>query len=157
MDGVREYLVGVAAAAILCGTVNSLIGTKGTVGVTIKLLSGLLMLLAVIRPLTTISVDGFFSWTEDINADGMDIAASGELLAEDAYKDCIIKQTEAYILEEAKALGCDLTVEVVLADGDTPVPYRVRIAGEISPYAKQKLTTILSDTLGIQREEQIWT
>ena len=157
MDGIREYLVGVAAAAILCGIANSLIGTKGTVGVTIKLLSGLLMLMVVIRPWTSVSLDGFFNWAEDISAEGADVVASGEMLAEEAYKDSIIQQTEAYILEEARALGCELTVEVVLSDGEIPVPSQVRLTGSVSPYAKGKLSTMLTDTLGIRREEQIWT
>ena len=157
MDGIRGYLVGVAAAAILCGIVNSLIGTKGTVGVAIKLLTGLLMLLAVVRPWTSISLDGFFRLTEEIGSDGADFVASGELLAQDAYKDSIIQQTEAYILEEAKTLGCELIVEVILSDEEIPVPYRVRLTGEVSPYAKGKISTMLTDTLGIQREEQIWT
>lgn len=157
MEGIREYLVGVAAAAILCGIVRSLTGTQGTVGIAIKLLSGLLMLLAVIRPWTSISLDGFFSWAEAISADGHSIVASGELLARDSYKESIKCQTEAYILEEARALGCTLTVEVSVTDEEIPLPYRVRLSGEISPYARQKLSAMLTDTLGIRQEEQIWT
>ena len=49
MDAIREYLIGVVAAALLCGVITTLIGTKGTVGVAVKLVSGLLMLLAVVR------------------------------------------------------------------------------------------------------------
>ena len=32
MDGIREYLIGVVAAALLCGIITTLIGTKGLWG-----------------------------------------------------------------------------------------------------------------------------
>ena len=157
MDGIREYLIGVVAAALLFGMINTLIGTKGTVGVAIKLVSGLLMLLAVIRPWTSITFDGLFGWAEDITADGSGFVTSGKIMADEAYRASIKQQTEAYILDEAKALECDLTVEVMLSDDDIPVPKQVRLTGEISPYARQTLTNMLLQRLGIGREDIVWT
>lgn len=157
MDGIREYLIGVVAAALLCGIITTLIGTKGTVGVAIKLLSGLLMLLAVIRPWTSITFDGLFGWVDDISEDGTGFVTSGELMANDAYRVSIKQQTEAYILDEAKALDCALSVEVILSEDDIPVPKQVRLAGEISPYARQVLTNMITERLGIKQEDMIWT
>ncbi len=157
MDGVREYLIGVVAAAVLCGIITSLTGTKGTVGMAVKFVSGLLMLLAVIRPWASISFDGLFGWAEDIAADGSGFVASGEMMAVDAYRASIKQQTEAYILDEAKVLGCTLTVEVILSTDDVPIPQQVRLTGEVSPYARQTLTNFISERLGIEREDQIWT
>lgn len=157
MDGIREYLIGVVAAALLFGMINTLIGTKGTVGVAIKLVSGLLMLLAVIRPWTSITFDGLFGWAEDITADGSGFVTSGKIMADEAYRASIKQQTEAYILDEAKALECDLTVEVMLSDDDIPVPKQVRLTGEISPYARQTLTNMMLQRLGIGREDIVWT
>lgn len=157
MDAIREYLIGVVAAALLCGVITTLIGTKGTVGVAVKLVSGLLMLLAVVRPWTSITFDGLFGWAENIRADGSGIVLSGESMAEDAYRASIKQQLEAYILDEAQALDCDLTVEVILSDDEIPVPKQVRLAGEISPYARQTLTNLMVQQLGIEREDMIWT
>ena len=154
MDGIREYLIGVVAAALLCGIITTLTGTKGTVGVAVKLVSGLLMLLAVIRPWTSISLDGLFGWADDITAGGTGFVASGEMMAGEAYRASIKQQTEAYIVDEAKALDCDLTVEVILStDG---VPSQVKLAGEVSPYVRQTLTNLITERLGIKREDQIW-
>ena len=157
MDGIREYLIGVVAAALLCGVITTLIGTKGTVGVAIKLVSGLLMLLAVIHPWTSITFDGLFGWAEDITADGTGFVTSGKIMADDAYRASIKQQTEAYILDEANALDCELTVEVILSGYEIPVPKQVRLAGEISPYARQALTNVITERLGIQREDILWT
>lgn len=156
MDGLREYLIGVIAAALLCGITTSLTGTKGTVGTAIKLLSALLMLLAVVRPWADISFSGLFGWTDHITADGQSLVASGEAVAAQAYRTSIIQQTQAYILDEAKALNCDLAVEVILSDEEIPVPAQVRIWGDVSPYARQTLTNLMTERLGIKREEQLW-
>ena len=157
MDGIREYLIGVVAAALLCGIITTLIGTKGTVGIAVKLVSGLLMLLAVIRPWTSITFDGLFGWAEVITADGTGFVSSGEIMADEAYRASIKQQTEAYIVDEAKALDCELTVEVILSTDDIPVPKQVRLAGEVSPYARQTLTNLMVERLGIEREDMIWT
>lgn len=157
MDSIREYLIGVVAAAMLCGIITALMDKKGMMGVAVKLVAGLLMLLAVIRPWTSISMDGLLGWTDDITADGMDFVTSGEKMAEDTYRASIKQQTEAYILDEAKALDCALTVEVILSEDEMPVPKQVRLTGDISPYARQTLSALLTERLGIEREDQIWT
>lgn len=157
MDAIREYLIGVVAAALLCGIISTLVGTKGTVGVAMKLVSGLLMLLAVVRPWTSITFDDLFGWADDIRADGSAIVFSGESMADETYRASIKQQLKAYIVDEAKALGCELTVEVILSDDDIPVPKQVRLAGEISPYARQTLTNLMVQQLGIDREDLIWT
>lgn len=156
MDGIGEYLIGVVAAALLCGIVTTLIGNKGALGVSLKMMTGLLMLLAVLRPWTSISLNGLFGWVDDIKANGMDYATSGKLMAYDSYRTRIKENTEAYILDEAKALNCDLTVEVSLSQQEIPIPIKVRLAGEVSPYAKKVLTTMMTEKFGIKQEDQIW-
>lgn len=157
MDGIREYLIGVIAAAVLCGIVKSLLGNNGTVGVAVRLLSGLLMLLAVIRPWVSVSLDGILDWADSITADGAGIVADGNAMADEAYRASIKQQAEAYIVDESRALGCELTVEVSLSDDPAAVPERIWLTGEISPYARQTLTNLITERLGIAREDQIWT
>ena len=156
MDSIREYLIGVIAAAVLCGIVTGLLDTKGTVGVAVKLVSGVLMLLSVIHPWVSISLDDIFQWTDDIGVDSTDLVSSAEAMAENEYRDGIIKQTQSYILDEARSLGCDLAIEVILSQDEIPLPEQVRLSGEASPYARQALTAIITEKLGIRREDQIW-
>lgn len=156
MEAVREYLIGVIAAAVLCGVVTQIMNDKGMVGTAIKWVSSILMLLAVIRPLVNISVENILGWTDSITANGSDYVQEGQLMAEDSYRQGIIERTRTYIEDEAKALQCDLVVDVVLSD-DAPIPKQVRLTGEVSPYARQVLSNILSERLGIKQEDQLWT
>ena len=157
MEGIREYLIGVIVAALICGMVTALTDSKGTVAMSLKLVSGLMMLLAVVRPWVTLSLDGLFGWTDGIMADGTSYTTSGQIMAQEAYRTGIKTQTEAYIVDEARALGCDLSVKVTLSNDDLPVPAQVTLTGSISPYARQVLSQMMAERLGIEREDQIWT
>ena len=66
-------------------------------------------------------------------------------------------QTEAYILDKAAALEVTLLVEVEMSDEPIPVPCGVRLAGDVSPHAKNKLSGIITEDLGIEKERQQWT
>ncbi len=156
MEAIREYLIGVVAAALLCGVITTLVESKGMLGPAVKFLASLLLLLAVIRPWATISLDTLFDFTGNVTADGQDIVSSGEKMAEEAYRAGIKTRMEAYILDEAKALDCNLTVEVELSQENLCTPRRVTLRGSISPYAKQAMATMLTEELGIKREDQIW-
>ena len=157
MDFLREYLIGVIAAALLCGVVTSVIEPKGTIGLAIKLIAGLLLLLTVVRPWINISMDGLIGWTDQLMADGSDHVQSGKIMADEIYRAGIKEQMETYIVDEAKTFGCDLTVEIILSDGEVPVPKQVRMRGDVSPYAKQSLARFLSERLGIKQEDQLWS
>lgn len=154
MGSIGEYLIGVIAAAVLCGIVTMMTNSKGTVSLALRLVSGLLMLLVVVRPWMSISLNGFIGLTDKITSDGTDIMQSGQMMAENAYRVSIIQQTQAYIEDEAKKLGCDLTVEVFLSEESIPV--QVKLSGNLSPFARRTLSNLLSERLGIKQEDQIW-
>ena len=157
MESIRQYLIGVVVAGLICSIISLVVGKKGMIGTVVTLLSGLLMAMAVVGPWVNIRIDHFFSWAQDISVDADGVVDDGENMALEAYRQGIIIRTESYILEKAKALNCDLQVEVILSADSTPVPEQVRISGSISPYAKQAISTMLTDDLGIDREAQIWT
>lgn len=157
MDDIRQYLIGVVVAGLMCSIISMIVGKKGMIGTVTTLLTGLLMVLAVVSPWATIQIDGLLDWTDELSVDADGIVGNGENMAIEAYRQGIIARTQSYILEKAKALDCDLQVEVLLSDDATPVPEQVRISGNISPYAKQIISTFLTDDLGIDREAQIWT
>lgn len=156
MAEIREYLIGVTAAAILCGIVTSISGEKGLLGSVIKLLTGLLMALALVSPWVSIPLEDLFGWTETIKADSSAIVRQGQSVGEESYRRVIKERLEAYILDEAKSLGLDLSVSVTLSEDAVPVPIGAELAGSVSPYFKQRMTLFMSDELGIRRENQIW-
>ena len=157
MDDIRQYIIGVVAAALLCGISTTLVHEKTALGATVKFVTGLLMVLAVLQPWTKISLDFFGDWQEGIAADASNFVSAGKESAMEAYRSGIKEQLESYIQDEANALGAELSVQIILTEDDIPVPKRVVISGDISPSGKQTMSALLSERLGISREEQIWT
>lgn len=153
---IREYLIGVTAAALICGIVKALLPEKSGLGIVVKSLLAVAMLLAAVQPLTGMRVDGLFDWTGDISADAQTIISDAEFASKEAMQARIKEQTEAYILAKAESLGAQLEVSVTLSDNQFAEPVGVRIAGAISPYAKQVLIQTITDDLGIDREAQQW-
>ena len=157
MENIRDYLIGIMGAAMICGVVTSLLGNKGTIGVVAKLMSGLLMILAVTGPWAGISLDGVFGWASDISVDASDVVASAGISANEAYRKGIKERIVSYVLEKAAHLECDLEVDVILSENAAAQPATITLTGNVSPYAKSVLSTMIAEELGISREEQIWT
>jgi hypothetical protein len=157
MDAMRQYIISVTAAAILCGIVKGIHFGDGASGALIRLIAGIFLALVVVSPLSGIRIEDFLTCTRDYSLAGDTAAALGEDAAIEAMASVIKSNTEAYILDKAAAMEAALAVEVTLSDELPPVPVEVRLSGDISPYIKTRLQSILEDDLGISKENQIWT
>lgn len=157
MDGLRQYILSVTGAAILCSIVQRLLGSKGTAASIGKMLTGLFLAFTVISPFTRLDLAELADITTGLEADAADAVAAGEAYTRKALAQSIIAQTQTYILDKAKSLHIDVAVEVTVSEDAIPVPTQVRLKGNVSPYAKQRLQTIIADDLGIPKEDQIWT
>lgn len=157
MDGIREYLLQIVSTAMLCGLVTGLVGKKGALGATLKLLTGIFMIFTVVSPFATIRVQNFSDFLDELSANSEDIVANGEAMAGDALAAIIKSETEAYILDKAEFYGAELSVEVSVTCSDYPVPCAVNINGNISPYGRRQLQKLITDELGIELEDQTWT
>ncbi|MBE6917370.1 MAG: hypothetical protein E7470_05680 [Ruminococcaceae bacterium] len=153
---VREYLVGVTGAAMLCGLVRVMLPGKGTVASVIKVLTGVLMLLSVARPFVSTSFDNIRDWTEDLSFDAQAIVSDAENAANQEIRERIKENCEAYILSKASEYGVSIEVTVDLTDAVPPTPASVTISGAVSPYAKQAVSRMLVQEFGIVEEEQKW-
>ena len=157
MEVIRQYIVSVAAAAILCGILCCLLGNKGGSGTLIKLIAGIFLALIVIKPLAQIELGDFPAFAAEFGNEAEAAAASGKEITQKAISDIIKAETEAYILDKAESLNAHLTVDVTLSSDLPPAPVSVRLTGAVSPYAKARLESILENDLGISKENQIWT
>lgn len=155
MEGVRQYLIGITAAALVCGIAVRLVH-KGLVGSVVKLMAGVFMALAVAAPLVNIKLDDLTKMTLDIHADAEALTAEGENSAREAIAQIISGETAAYILDKAEALGASVTVTVYVSSDAYPVPTHVRLEGSVSPYARLELNEYISANLGIEAEEIEW-
>jgi len=155
MQGIREYLLGVVAAAILCAIVSQMAGNGSFLGAAMKLITGMFMLLALASPMMDIKIMPIRMFS-DISAQAEEITSSSTESTRDSVSGIIKERTQAYILDKAKNYGVELNVEVMLSDGDIPVPVCVTLSGKVSPYTKKMLTQTIESELGIGTEAQIW-
>ena len=156
MEQVRSYVISVVAAALIVGIITGLQHKKDTSTVLIKMIGGLFLAFTVIRPIVSLDIGNIRAYIAAFSESGDEVVAEGEKLASEAYCSYIKSETEAYILDKADAFGAELSVEVTLDDGETPVPVGARIEGNVSPYAKACLREMMEEDLGIMEENQIW-
>ena len=152
----KEYLISVTAAAVICGCVMSLLGSKGTIGAVGKLLCGIFLAVTVIRPVLEVELTEFEILSDQINQSSYIAVETGTRMVQAAMSDGIKTRMEAYILDKATALGADLEVDVILSEDAIPVPKEIQLRGTVSPYIKKLLAAWLETDLGINGEGQIW-
>lgn len=156
MAGIRQYLLTVNAAALICAVLNTLSGPKGAVKGILKLLSGVFLALSVISPLLDIGQLELSGFTQTLQNDAVEAVALGKSMAADSAEQIIKEKTAAYILDKAESMNLDIEVEVYLDDSFPPQLNGVTIKGSASPYARETLKEYIEKNLGIEKENQRW-
>lgn len=156
MEGIREYLIQVTAAALICGIINTIVGKKGSVAATVRVMTVILMTVTMASPLVKLRISGVSDFLQDIRSDSAAYAQQGSDDAKDRMQTIIKERAEAYILDKAASLGADIRVELVLSEDALPVPVSVILRGAVSPVGKRRLQEMIRDDLGIALEEQKW-
>lgn len=157
MDAIREYILSVTGAAIIGAMVLRFLHGKGTAANIGRMATALFVALTVIGPITDVRISDVDRFFPDVSADAKDAVADGEATAKKALSESISQRLEAYILDKAAQSGVTLSVRVELSEDVIPVPVRVYLQGNVSPYVKTKLQYMIRDDLGLDKEKQIWT
>lgn len=152
----KQYLLSVVAAAIICGIVTKLLGKKGTQGAVGRLVAGLFLAFTVIAPLRSVHIGDLSSVTKVYSSEAGMAVEEGKKQTAQALQAGIKEGCEAYILDKAQSLNVELEVVVTLSDEDIPTPISIQLSGNVSPYAKIKLIDIITKDLGIPKEAQKW-
>ena len=156
MEGIGLYIRSVSAAGILCAVLTRLLPEKSSHSGILKTVCGIVMVFAVVAPVRDISLNDL-TWGLDFGqVERTAYIRDGENFSRETAAAIIKARTEAYILDKAASWSDDLSVEVGLSEDALPVPVSVRISGNLSPYGKSALSAILSQELGIEKEQQIW-
>jgi hypothetical protein len=155
MEGIKEYLLGVIGAALLCSIVSQIAGKERFLGTTVKLITGAFMLIVLVAPITDIQIQPAKLFS-DISLDADRITSAAANSSRESIAGIIKEQTQTYILDKANTCGVELRVEVVVSDGEIPEPVSVILSGDVSPYNKKILTQAIENDLGIPSEAQIW-
>ena len=156
MEALRQYILSVSVAAILCGLVLS-VAPKGQFQVILRLICGVFLALLVIEPITRLDPQQIFSrFAGNWETEGEAAAAFGEEIARDSMSAYIKREAEAYILDKARELGFDVDVEVSVGKGDLAIPEQVTIRGNVPEMVRRELEGLIRENLGIAKENLKW-
>lgn len=153
MDALREYVLSIVAASVLCGILIRLTYNSGSAE-TIRMLCGLFLTIVFIQPIVGKREQLWEATLPDFREQAEGVISEGRTSADSIRKEFIKQRVEAYILSRAGTIGADIQADITL--GEDCVPAHVRIAGRISPIYRSKLTQIIESELGIPREQQEW-
>lgn len=156
MTGVKAYIFTVCGASLICAIARRFLGDKGSTAEIGKMLIGVFLLVTIVKPILNLSFNQLQDFPFDARADAMDSVWRGEEFAHREMATIIKERTAAYILKKAQQLDVSLDVEVQVSDDEIPVPEKVVIAGNISPFVKQQLQLLIEQDLGISKECQVW-
>ena len=151
-----KWLMGVTCAAMILALAEGLSPAGGPKRAA-RLAGGLLLLLAVVKPL--ISLDGS-ALTRAMTEYRLDAEYSAQALEEEnktLMMDIIEAQSAAYIQDKAAGLGitCLAAVEAE-GGGDWPVPTAVTITGALTAEQREALTRAIEADFAIPAERQTY-
>lgn len=147
---VREWLLGVTGAAVLAALADSLMPPGGVKQVG-RLVCGLVLLLAVLRPFAGVEVTNLLGQLE---YDREALQRQSQQLQEETdarMKTIIEERMAAYSMDKAAELGVVCQVEVVCCpDGEGAfLPESAIVKGTAGTEERQVIQEILTEELGI--------
>ena len=153
IGAVREWLTSVVVVTMFLSVVQVLL-PEGTIRKIASFIVGLILLVTLIQPLLganlerlELDLSGYRSAIEE-RREELENGSSEEMAG------LIETRTAAYISEEAKRLGIQVTVRVETEPGTDGVP--VPAAVEITGTRSQTLADWIDRELGIPAERQVW-
>lgn len=157
MNDAGKYILSVGIAALIAGILTGFTDCKSTSGVLLRMVCSLFLAIVVIKPFSNLRFSYLNDFLEEYESSSQAAASIGMQLADEAQREIIKSEAEAYILDKAGSYGLELQAEVTLTEGDVPIPETVHLMGAASPYARVRLQMMIADELGIPKERQQWT
>lgn len=155
MEWVRQWLLGVTAAAMLNALAQSMM-PKGSVQRIGTLTGGLVLLLAVLQPIGGLDAgalrEAFSPYLRDAELYGK-VPETGQA---SFLKSIIEEECAAYIQDKAGEMGIECRVTVVCGGetGEYPYPEAVLVRGVADEERRARLTALIENDLGVAAEKQ---
>ncbi len=153
MSALRELLLPLVAAAILCALAVSLT-PEGRGRAAVKLTAGLVMAAAVLRPLAGLSGNEKMLSPEVFQRQAEQARQQGESAAENLRRSLIARELESYIIQQAAADGITVTAQLHL--DEEGLPDRITLTGRWTQEEKERLEERITRELGIPADRQIY-
>lgn len=151
----KQWITGITCAAIIAAAAQAL-APPGRVKKAGRLAVGLLLLLAVLKPLGGLDYDALAGALARYRPDSAACAAALEEKNQAVLKTVIEEKTGAYISDKAEALGMNCAAEVTYyygPDGEVR-PEAVVVRGEFTENQQAQLSRALEGELGIPAARQ---
>ncbi len=157
MGAVRGWLLAVIGASLICALADALMppGAVRRVG---KLACGLVLLAAVLSPLTRLDIADGQRWLEDYLASLDNREAELTETVNSQMKVIIEQEYAAYIVDKAAQLGltCSVQVECGLSEEGLYLPARARVSGTLTERERDQIVRLIGTDLGIPESEQLY-
>jgi len=152
MELLKNWLLGVTAASLAVALAQAMT-PEGSVKKVGRLVGGLVLLLAVAKPLLTLD-PGALAVTAAAY-EGASVQ-DPEKAGEETMKTLIARKTGAYIEDKGRALGCRCTARVTVETDENgwPVPWQAEIAGQWTGRQREELSRAIAEELEIPAERQ---
>lgn len=153
MNLLRQYILSVTAAALLCTLVKALTDAwKGQKGI-VHFTCGLVMLCAVLAPIRERILPTDWELPMDPEA-GQRLVQEAQTEAERSYRQNIEALTSAYIEDKGARNGAAIEAQVKL--DESGLPWEVQITGTNPGTLRSTLSQEITRDLGIPPERQVW-
>lgn len=157
MEALRTYLLGIAVTAMAVTLLSALL-KEGALRRAVQLAGGVVLILAVLGPLLRNGLDAFGSYLTELKMREDALQTGIEVENSDVLERIIRRETEAYILDKAAALGAEVTATVTVEQGSHyPYPYTATVEGMLTEAQKEALSEDLELSLAIPKERQVFT
>ena len=153
MNSWKAYLLAVISCGLICGVLLQLVSDSHTKKL-LQMICGVVAGISLLGPLSGIRLQDWYQADFPTMVSGHAYIAEGEKTALEAQERIITESCEAYIENRAKALGADVQVNVRL--NRDQIPDLAEIRGNPGPEIQMQLQEILSEDLGIPKENQTW-
>lgn len=155
MEEIRQYLLRLIAAALICAAVQGFPQEAAAKAMT-RLVCGVVMTLLVLSPLGELRLPTVFSGASGLSRQASEAALAGEQMSRFALGGIIKEEAQAYILDEAEAMGIQLEVDITVSRDELPIPESAVIRGSVPSHLQKALETLLHTKLGIPKENVTW-
>jgi len=149
----KQWLLGIVLTAFAGGLARQL-APSGREQAMVRLVGGLLLTLAILRPLAGLDWEGPALEAGSFQSRTAEQAEIYRKNQQEALAAIIAEKTGAYIWDKANQLGlaCQVTVATAAGESGIPLPESVTLAGPYSP----ALAAAIEEGVGVPVERQYW-
>ena len=159
MDGIRTWILGLTAAALLTAGIKTLLPGSGGVKKVGRLICGLVMILMLLQPITGRTTTNWSARLTEYRAAAGEYGSALAETNEELLADIIAERSGAYIEEAAAGQGidCRVTVTCTGEKGSVyPSPSGAHISGALTESERQRLCLLLERELGMDGAAVTW-